>query len=77
MNRAERKRKEAIRLSYCNHEIQTIKYCDFIDNTSTIALYDKGFAKVYLAEKRYALSIMKSGDKKAYDMAKMCTEAYK
>jgi len=64
MNRGQRKQREAIRLSQCPTIVQTIKMCDFKDNTKDIVLRDPKFALTYLREKRYALNLMVSGDKK-------------
>jgi (p)ppGpp synthase/HD superfamily hydrolase len=54
-NRATRKAWEAGRLSTCDNVVQTIKCADLHHNTMDIIPYDKGFAKVYLAEKRVVL----------------------
>lgn len=42
---------------------KSIKLADLISNTSTIVQYDKGFAKVYLEEKRLLLEVLKDADK--------------
>jgi hypothetical protein len=47
----------------------TIKLADIIDNTSTIEFYDPDFAKVYLAEKRPLLDILKAGDPTLWKIA--------
>jgi (p)ppGpp synthase/HD superfamily hydrolase len=47
----------------------TIKLADIIDNTCTIEFYDPEFAKVYLAEKRELLEVLKAGNSKLWDMA--------
>ena len=62
MNRAGRKNFEAHRLGKIAAEYQTVKYADFIHNTKSIVMYDKGFAKKYLAEKRYTLNLMRMGN---------------
>lgn len=70
LNRKARKEKEAKRL-YCIHPVsQTVKYADFIDNTKSIVEHDKGFAKVYLAEKRDILFRMEVGNQILYEEAK-------
>lgn len=66
MNRFKRKFKECERLSKIPGHIQTVKYADLIDNTSSIIQYDPGFAKVYLAEKRALLRVMKNGNPDLY-----------
>ena len=60
-NRAVRKKKDADRLAQAPWEVQTIKYCDLISNTKSILEHDKDFAKIYLKEKAYLLSIMDKG----------------
>lgn len=62
LNRGRRKQMEAVRLSKCSKFSQTIKFCDFEDNTSSIVSTAPKFAKVYLKEKRYALNLMVLGD---------------
>ena len=57
-NRAARKEMELVRLSHIHHYAQSIKVADLIDNTSDIAKHDKGFAKVYLREKRDLLNVL-------------------
>lgn len=69
LNRATRKKLEAERLHKVHPDAQTVKYCDLIDNTSSIVKYDKDFAKVYLDEKQYILSKMNRGDKVFYSEA--------
>lgn len=52
LNRALRKRCEALRLHTIDRVSQIVKCCDLIDNTSSIVTHDPGFAKTYLSEKR-------------------------
>lgn len=61
-NRAHRKALERDRLAQVSPEAQTIKYADLIDNTVSIVARDRGFARVYLAEKRRLLEVMTAGD---------------
>jgi len=75
-NRSQRKQREAIRLSQCPTRSQTIKLCDFEDNTADIVKKDPKFAKTYLREKRYALNLMVSGDNKLRDKLIEDTEVY-
>jgi (p)ppGpp synthase/HD superfamily hydrolase len=63
-NRATRKAWEAGRLSVCGEATQTIKCADLHHNTMDIVPYDKGFAKVYLAEKRVVLAGLVRADEK-------------
>lgn len=62
LNRAERKVLEAWRLSKASWAVQTIKVADLMDNTQSIVKYDPGFARTYLTEKAYLLSVMKNAD---------------
>ena len=66
LNRAIRKVKEARRLYYISSVSQTVKYCDLIDNTSSIVKHDKGFAIKYLQEKEFILSGMTKGNHGAF-----------
>ena len=61
-NRAERKAKECKRLSRITYTSQSVKYADMIDNSESITVSDKAFAKVYLSEKKEILRIMRNGD---------------
>jgi (p)ppGpp synthase/HD superfamily hydrolase len=61
-NRKWRKQMEAKRLWRIPHWAQTVKYADFIDNTSSIVQHDPNFAKTYLEEKRFILSNMRKGE---------------
>lgn len=61
-NRYVRKRKEAKRLSLQSREVQTIKCADFISNTKDIVEKNKGFAKVYIPEKKWCLIGMDKAD---------------
>ncbi|KAA0012014.1 bifunctional (p)ppGpp synthetase/guanosine-3',5'-bis(diphosphate) 3'-pyrophosphohydrolase [Billgrantia pellis] len=61
-NRAHRKALERDRLAQVSPEAQTIKYADLIDNTYSIVARARGFARVYLAEKRRLLEVMTAGD---------------
>ncbi|MCW3111312.1 MAG: Metal dependent phosphohydrolase [Segetibacter sp.] len=70
INRAERKRLEALRLHEISPEAQTVKYCDLIHNTSSIVKHDKGFAKLFLAEATTILKGMNKGNKPVYEKAK-------
>lgn len=61
-NRAERKKSEAERLSTITRQAQSIKYADFIDNISSIAQHDPGFAETYIQEKIRILDGMRAGN---------------
>jgi (p)ppGpp synthase/HD superfamily hydrolase len=61
-NRNQRNSMEAQRLGHTSYIVQSIKYADLIDNTSSIVEHDKGFAKVYLKEKIRILDYMRGGN---------------
>ncbi len=65
-NRKTRKELEAARLSEISPSAQTIKYCDLIDNTTSIVKHGGGFAKVYLKEKKRILALMNKGNQELY-----------
>lgn len=62
LNRKKRKQMETLRLSCVSEVSQTVKYADLIDNSISICEHDKGFAKVYLQEKKELLRLMKEGN---------------
>lgn len=62
LNRAKRKAEESKRLHKISYEAQTVKYCDLIDNTSSIVKHDRGFVVKYLQEKASILSGMNKGN---------------
>jgi guanosine-3',5'-bis(diphosphate) 3'-pyrophosphohydrolase len=68
-NRAERKAKEARRLSQISPDAQTIKLADLISNSRTIIDRDPRFAKVYLPEKVAVLQMLTQGDRALRSMA--------
>lgn len=69
LNRPQRKSLECERMAKINHNSQSIKYCDLIDNTSSIVLHDPSFAKVYLKEKFDLLQAMDKGNNDLYNLA--------
>lgn len=69
LNREKRKVLEAERLSGILPAYQSVKYCDLINNTSSIVDHDPKFAMYYLAEKKYMLSLMNKGNNKLYNEA--------
>lgn len=75
-NRAERKAKEAARLSTHGYEVHTIKVADLLSNSRTIAEYDPGFARVYMAEKRHLLSLLVRANSNLMRVAKNVIDAY-
>jgi hypothetical protein len=68
-NRAARKQLERERLATISAQAQDIKLADLIDNTSSIAANDPGFARTYLREKELVLEVMNKGDRRLYDRA--------
>ncbi|RAW05936.1 phosphohydrolase [Halomonas elongata] len=61
-NRAHRKAMERDRLARISPDAQTIKLADLIDNTLSIVERDPDFARVYMAEKRELLRVMRAGN---------------
>ena len=75
-NRAIRKELDRQHLAKASPEAQTIKLADLIDNTRSIVTHDPDFAKVYLAEKRRLLEVLKDGDNSLHVRAsQMCEDA--
>lgn len=68
LNRKKRKYLESTRVAEISPLSQSIKYCDLLDNTSSIIENDKDFAKVYLEEKELVLSLMNKGDQVLYNL---------
>lgn len=69
LNRRARKMIDAERLGSAPPAVQTIKYADFIDNTSTILQYDPEFGQLYLQEKADMIEVMRDGDPALREMA--------
>lgn len=61
-NRAARKAIDREHMARASAEGQTIKCCDLIANTSSIAQHDPKFAKLYLQEKAALLEVMTKAD---------------
>jgi hypothetical protein len=70
LNRKERKANECKRLSTISYKSKSVKYADLIDNTSSIAKYDKDFAEVYLKEKEEILKVMNNGNQALFLLCK-------
>lgn len=68
-SRAVRKKIDADRLALAPPAVQSIKYADLISNTKSIIAHDPGFAKTYLQEKAYLLSVMDKGNPELYKLA--------
>lgn len=69
-NRKVRKRLEADRMKMASSGTATVKVADLISNTKTIVKYDRGFARVYLLEKEYALTKLTHADSRLWALAK-------
>lgn len=74
MNRKERKKSEAYRLSYFSEVCHSIKYADLIDNTKSILLYDQNFAKVYIPEAIELVSRLRKGN--IYLLLQLASQLY-
>jgi len=70
LNRTKRKYNECNRLATISYKSKSVKYADLIDNTSSIAEYDKDFAKIYLKEKHDILEVMNNGNSELFDLCK-------
>lgn len=57
-NRAARKALDLVHTAKASAQAKTIKALDLADNTSSIVVHDRAFAKVYLAEKARVLSVL-------------------
>ena len=55
---------------------KTIKLSDLIHNSQSIQRYDPGFARVYMAEKRALLRVLKEGNPKLYATAASIVARY-
>jgi (p)ppGpp synthase/HD superfamily hydrolase len=58
LNRKERKKREADRLSGISPDAQLIKLADMLDNGGTVVTEAPDFARTYLSEKEHILSLM-------------------
>jgi (p)ppGpp synthase/HD superfamily hydrolase len=61
-NRAVRKAIDRAHSAQAPAAAKTVKLADLIDNARSILQYDRGFARVYLAEKRALLEVLGEGD---------------
>ncbi len=73
-NRAARKVIDREHTAKASPDAKTIKLADLIDNASSIVAYDPEFAKVYLAEKRLLLDVLKEGDATLWNRAAEITD---
>lgn len=61
-NRAVRKAYDRNRLAKAPGAVQTVKLADLIHNSSSITVYDPGFARIYMQEKQALLAVLTRGD---------------
>lgn len=69
--RAMRKEKDKEHLAKSSAGGATIKLADLIDNCVSIAAHDKGFAPVYMREADALLNVLKHGDKRLWERARV------
>lgn len=75
-SRKDRKALELERLARITSDAQTIKYADIFHNSLDIYYTDRGFAEVFLKEKRKALDVMGYGDYQLRQMASLTVDYY-
>lgn len=68
-NRAARKAIDRAHTAKSSPDAKTVKLADVIDNARSIVEHDAKFAKVYLAEKRLLLDVLRDGDATLWHMA--------
>lgn len=68
-NRAARKAIDLAHTAKASPQAKTIKLADLISNSRSIVERDPEFAKVYLAEKRALLEVLREGDPVLYQIA--------
>ena len=75
-NRRTRKAIDRSHTAKASKEAKTIKLADLIDNTKTIVAFDLKFAKVYMAEKKQLLRVLKEGDQTLFKIADNLVKSY-
>jgi (p)ppGpp synthase/HD superfamily hydrolase len=75
-NREARKAIDRSWLSCAQPNSKTIKLADLIDNTKSIVQHDSEFAKVYMAEKKLLLEVLKEGNQELYRIADEIVKDY-
>jgi hypothetical protein len=68
-NRAARKGKDLQHLALASAAAKTVKLADLIDNCRDICRHDPKFARVYLAEMKDLLEVLREGDNRLHDQA--------
>jgi len=75
-NRETRKAMDREHLTGISNRGKTIKLADLIHNSESITAYDPNFAKVYMAEKRLLLDVLKGGDEMLMRKARSIVDDY-
>lgn len=75
-NRAARRAIDRAHTALASPDAKTIKLCDLIDNTRTIVRDDPGFARIYMAEKRLMLEVLKEGHAGLHERASRIVADY-
>jgi hypothetical protein len=73
-NRAARKGKDLQHLAQASPTAKTIKLADLVDNCRDICRHDRKFARVYLAEMKDLLPVLREGDRRLYGRAEAVHE---
>lgn len=76
MSRARHKELRAIELSRRGSVVHTIKLADFLDNAVSIVEHDPKFARVFMAEMRYAVELLYKGDAGLREKARAMVKDY-
>jgi len=75
-NRRARKQIDLKHTQAASPRAETVKLADLIDNSYSISEHDPGFAKIYMAEKKRLLVVLREGNPTLYAMAMEIVEAY-
>lgn len=75
-NREARKLVDLMHTKAASPRAKTVKLADLIDNSASIQQHDPGFARIYMAEKRRLLGVLREGDRRLYAMATEIIEVY-
>jgi len=75
-NRAVRRAIDRAHTTSACVEAKTIKLADLIDNTKSIVAFDPEFAKIYMAEKRLLLKVLRDGDPVLFALADKLVQDY-
>ncbi len=68
-NRAQRKLIDLQHTQAASPRAKTVKLADLIDNSSSITRHDPDFARIYMAEKKRLLEVLREGDQMLHAMA--------